>query len=214
MVITYYGLGCFKVVLGERVLAFNPASKESKLKTPRFGADIVLSSLNHEDFNGSASHVKNDGTTLEVYGPGEYESGGIYIKGIGVEEEFVGKKMVNTIYSVLLDDINLCHLGALNTPALDDKTKEQIGSIDILFVPIIGGNLLDASGAEKVISFLEPKIIIPMHHDVSGPNSKQLSAFIKEVGDEHSKPVDKLSIKKKELEIKDGEVVILSSSLS
>lgn len=214
MIITYYGLTCFKVALGDRVLAFNPASKESKFKTPRFGADVALSCLNHEDYNGLTAHIKNDGTTLEIYGPGEYESGGVYIKGIGVEEFYEGKKMINTIYSVLLDDVNICHLGALNFSDINPEVKEYIGSVDILFVPIMGGELLDSSKAERVISFFEPKIVIPMYSRYKDGGSKQLSEFIKEVGDEHTKPMDKLTIKKKEIESKDGELIVLSPSAS
>ena len=52
MVITYYGASCFKVQSGETVLAFNPPSKESEFKSPRFAADIVLVSSNHKDYNG------------------------------------------------------------------------------------------------------------------------------------------------------------------
>ena len=45
MVITYYGAGCFKVQSGETVLAFNPPSKESEFKSPRFASDIVFGQL-------------------------------------------------------------------------------------------------------------------------------------------------------------------------
>ncbi|MFA5987246.1 MAG: MBL fold metallo-hydrolase [Candidatus Paceibacterota bacterium] len=213
MIITYNGMGCVKVTLGERVLAFNPASKDSKVKTPRFGADVAMVSLNHPDYNGLSSVTKSDGTTLAIYGPGEYESGGVYIKGIGVEEIIYGKKMINTIYSVSLDEINICHLGALNISELKSDAEEAIGNIDILFVPL-GGDLLDSSGAEKIISTLEPKIVIPLYHGQKGEAKNQLDGLIKEIGDKNTKPIDKLVVKKKDLDGKDGELIVLEPALS
>lgn len=38
---------------GDVVVAFNPPSKESELKSSRFGADIVLISLKHKDLDGA-----------------------------------------------------------------------------------------------------------------------------------------------------------------
>ena len=52
MVITYHGGEFFKVTFGDTTLAFNPISKDSPLKTTKFGADIALISLNHPDMNG------------------------------------------------------------------------------------------------------------------------------------------------------------------
>ncbi len=57
MIITYHGGEFFKVQFGDTVLAFNPISKDSKLKSSRFGADIALVSLNHPDMNGVESRV-------------------------------------------------------------------------------------------------------------------------------------------------------------
>ena len=48
MIISYFGGEFVKVQFGETVLAFNPPSKNSKLKTVRFGADIALGTLNRE----------------------------------------------------------------------------------------------------------------------------------------------------------------------
>ena len=41
MIITYQGAEFFKVQFGDTTLAFNPISKESKLKPTRFFADIA-----------------------------------------------------------------------------------------------------------------------------------------------------------------------------
>jgi hypothetical protein len=43
MIITFLGAESFKVSFGDTTLAFNPISKDSTLKSAKFGADIVLS---------------------------------------------------------------------------------------------------------------------------------------------------------------------------
>jgi hypothetical protein len=53
----------------------------------------------------------------------------------------------------------------------------------------------------------EPKHIIPSHFD-SGKKDT-LKQFLKEAGAENVSPVDKLTIKRKDIEGKEGDVVVL-----
>ena len=202
MVITYYGAACFKVQSGETVLAFNPPSKESEFKSPRFASDIVLVSSNHKDYNGWESLPgKTEGAKpFIVNSNGEYEVSGIYIKGIGSN----GRN--NTVYTLALEDISICHLGALSKE-MDPSLKEAVGEVDILFIPIGGGELLDPQKAAGAAIHLEAKIVIPMNY-----NESQLKQFIKEFGAGEA-AADKLTIKKKDLAEKKGEVVILKSAV-
>src|SRR3989338_7001773 len=199
MVITYYGAACFKVQSGETVLAFNPPSKESEYKSPRFASDIVLVSSNHKDYNGWENLPgKTEGLKPFVAdGHGEYEVSGIYIKGIGSN----GRN--NTVYTLILEDISICHLGALSKE-MDPSLKEAVGEVDILFIPIGGGELLDPQKAAGAAIHLEAKVVIPMNYDES-----QLKQFIKEFGACGTVAADKLTIKKKDLAEKKGEVVVL-----
>ena len=213
MVISYYGLGCFKVQVGDTVIALNPVSKDSDFKSTRFSSDIAIVSLNDKNYNGVLNVSGGSRELFVVDGPGEYEIGGVYVKGFGMEETIAGEKKINTIYSVLFDDINLCHLGAINITNISAEIKEELGDIDILFTPITGGDLLSAADASKLVNSLEPKMIIPMQSDVKGVSKIALSAFLKESGEEDIKPIDKLTIKKKDLEGKEGEVVILMPTI-
>src|SRR3984885_5824382 len=98
MIITYLGGEFIKVQFGDTVLAFNPISKDSKLKTSKFGADIVLSSLNHPDMNGVDQISFGDKKPFVISGPGEYEVKGVFIKGLPSESNYDGEKRINTIY--------------------------------------------------------------------------------------------------------------------
>ena len=88
--------------------------------------------------------------------------------------------------------------------------------IDILFVPIGGEGVLSASEAHEVAVSLEPRLIIPTHYpstssgQVGIGEKDALKTFLKEGGAEGEKAQEKLTIKKKDLEGKAGEIVVLS----
>ncbi|MBX4192094.1 MBL fold metallo-hydrolase [Candidatus Parcubacteria bacterium] len=204
MVITYHGGQNFKITQGDLTLSFNPPSKDSKLQSSKFGSDIVLSTLNHEDFNGVENASFGDRAPFVINGAGEYEVKGVAVRGFASESNYDGKKSINTLYSVSLEGMNLCFLGALSTATLPPSAKQELDDIDILFLPIGDEGMLDYDEAYKLAVQLEPKAIIPMHY-----KPESLKAFLKEAG-EDVKPIDKLTIRKKDLEGKESEIVVLS----
>lgn len=207
MVITYLGHEFFKVQFGDTIIAFNPVSKDSKLQTAKFGADIALVSINHPDMNGLDQVSFGEKKAFAVTGPGEYEIKGVYIKGFKSNSNYDKESRFNTIYTVNLEGMNLCFLGALSDKELKSETLEALDDIDILFVPVGGNGVLSAAEANKIAVNLEPKLVIPMHYDAAS-----LKSFLKEAGEEGVKPEDKLTLKKKDLEGKEGDVVVLSEA--
>ena len=75
---------------------------------------------------------------------------------------------------------------------MDPSLKEAVGEVDILFIPIGGGELLDPQKAASAAIHLGAKIVIPMNY-----NESQLKQFIKEFGADKTEPAEKLTIKKK-----------------
>ncbi len=211
MIITHYGGEFFKVQTGDTTIAFNPVGKDSMFKTSRFGANVALVSLNHDDFNGVDQLSYGDKVPFVISGPGEYEVGGIFIKGFPTETVYKKEKRINTIYSVIFDNISLCFLGALSDPkSITNETKEGVGDVDILFVPIGGGDVLTPAAAHEASLLFDPKMIIPMHYEGEGKGSS-LTTFLKEAGD-GAETLEKLTIKKKDLEGKEGDIVVLKSN--
>jgi len=208
MIITYFGKEFFKIGQGNLVLAVNPISKDSKFSSmaSRFGSDIALSTTNHPDYNGFDMVAHGETVPFEISGPGDYEIKDIFIKGIMTETKLGDKKYINTIYSLSIENISLCFLGAISNEKFSASVREQIEEPDILFVPIGNNDLLSPIEAYKLAVTLEPKIIIPMDYD-----EKTLKAFLKEAGQEKVVPIEKLTIKAKELIGREGEVVVLSS---
>jgi len=210
MIITYFGGEFFKVQFGDTTLAFNPISKESSLKPSRFGADIVLSTTHHPDFNGFDQVTHGEKKPFIVSGPGEYEINDVFIKGLPSESKYGDKDLINTIYKVSLENMNICFLGAINNTELKTETIEALDEIDILFVPIGGEGVLDPIKAYKLAVSLQSKIIIPMHYGDIGIKDS-LKTFLKESG-ENPKSESKLTLKRKDLDGKEGDVMLLDSS--
>lgn len=209
MIITYQGVEFFKVQYGDVVVALNPISKASKLKGARFGADIAVTSANLSDFNGADAVSLGDKKPFVISGPGEYEYKEVNIRGLSSETEYGGEKRLNTIYMLTIEGINLCFLGALSKKELNAETMEALGDIDILFVPIGGDGVLSAADAYKLAVNLEPKLIIPMHFGAVGAKNA-LEQFLKEGGVEKDmERLEKLTIKKKDLEGKEGDIMLL-----
>ncbi len=205
MVITHHGGQCFKVSFGDTTLAFDPIAKSSKLAPVKFGADVAFVSLNHLNFNGvdNASHGSKE--PFVVQGPGEYEIGTVTARGYGVKTKYASEDRYNTIYQVRLEDMNMVFLGAPAAPEIDPKILAEFGDIDILFIPIGGGDVLEVPQAVKLALKLEARLIIPMHYDPTA-----LKAFLKEAGAEGVVAADKLTLKKKDVNEMEGEIAVLS----
>lgn len=204
MVITYHGGESCKVSFGGTTLAFNPVGKKSKLDSTKFGSDVAFVTLWHDDFNGVENVTHGNKAPFVVDTPGEYEIGDVTAHGFGVPTKYGKDETFNTIYQVRLEEINLLFLGALSNPDIDPKILSELGEIDILFVPIGGGDVLEVPQASKLATKLEAKCIIPIHYDATS-----LKAFLKEEGVEGLKAVDKLTIKKKDVQAMEGDVVVL-----
>lgn len=205
MIITHHTGQCFKVSFGDITLAFDPIAKKSKLTPVKFGSDVAFISLNHPNFNGADQVAHGNKEPFVIDGPGEYEVGDVTARGWGVQTTYDGTARFNTIYQVQLEGMNLVFLGALGEPDIDAKILGELGDIDILFVPIGGGDVLEVPQASKLATKLEAKVVIPMHYD-----AKALAAFLKEEGST-VKPADKLTIKKKDLLGRTGDIVVLQS---
>jgi L-ascorbate metabolism protein UlaG (beta-lactamase superfamily) len=222
MVITHHGGQCFKVTLAGLTLVFDPIAKGASLPPVRFGADIALISRDHADMNGVEEVTYGEKVPFTITGPGEYERQEVVIQGFLSKSTYGlapakggsasgGKgeeEAVNTIYSVQLEDMTLVHLGALSDTELSKEARENIGEIDVLFIPIGSGGVLTPAQAHELAVSLEPKIIVPMHWSGIGKDGA-LEAFLKEAGNGNTK-VEKLTLKKKDLAENDGSILVIT----
>lgn len=204
MVITHHGGQCFKVTHGDTTLAFDPISKKSKQSPVKFGADVAFVSMHHPDFNGIDEVTYGARQPFVVNGPGEYEIGDVTARGFSVKTTYESEERYATIYQVHLEGMSIVFLGAIGSVDIDPQILGELSDIDVLFVPIGGGDVLDVAAASKLATKLEAKVIIPMHYD-----KKALEAFLKEEGSDNGKAVEKLTLKKKDLATMEGQIVVL-----
>ncbi len=207
MIITHFGREHFKLQVGDLTIAVNPVSKEGKGKVTKYGADITLITSNHPDYNGAEQTEHGEKVPFVIRGAGEYEVKDIFIKGFStvtkLKEGKTEKEYQNTSYVFTIDGIRVTFLGALSTK-LEPEHKEIIDETDVLFIPVGSDTfLLNPYDAYKVAVGLEPKLIIPMDYD-----EQAIPVFLKEAGSEKVEPVEKLTIKRKDIEGKLGEVVL------
>jgi len=112
----------------------------------------------------------------------------------------------NIIYSLEVEDVRICHLGYYKKDSLNEEQIKEIGNVDILMVPIGGNKTINHSEAVKIISLIQPSIIIPMCY-----KKESLEQFLKAMGEKDIEPKDKLSIQKKNINSSEekAEIVIL-----
>lgn len=210
MTITWFGHSCFRIEVKDGSVLIDPFGKETGLKPPKIKDSLVLVTHQHSDHNNISDANPE---ALIIDGPGEYERQGISVRGIpSFHDKSGGKERgSNTIYVVKAEDLTVCHLGDLGQEKLEENQVDEIGSVDILMIPVGGKYTIDYKEAVGIISQIDPKIIIPMHYkisdlkvDVAGPEK-----FLKEIGLTPEK-VDKFKMVKKNLPVDEMKLVMFN----
>jgi L-ascorbate metabolism protein UlaG (beta-lactamase superfamily) len=217
MIIHYYGHSCFKINTRpagrgqEEISIFlDPFDKKIGLRPPQGQADIVLVSHDHFDHNNVAA-LKGEPSVINI--PGEYSVRGVSIVGIPSfhkEPEAGQEKIINTIFVLESEDLRVCHLGDLGTD-LSEKQLEEINGVDILMIPIGGNYTIGHKRALELIKKIEPALVIPMHYKMNGSTADiaDEKKFCNEMGNCSKERPSKINIKKKDLEEKRVEVVLM-----
>ncbi|MEA3344358.1 MAG: MBL fold metallo-hydrolase [Patescibacteria group bacterium] len=241
MNISWYGETCFRINSSQNKNHFvnmliDPFEKESGLRVPKIEADILLvTEKDKKALSGNFFLIKDPGEydIKEVYieGISGFENGGKKIESYEEDEdednddENIEDKKENNekddeskkacektvIYILETEELKICHLGKLRQKELTSEQVEKIGKIDILMIPIGGGETLNAKEAIKIMSQIEPKIIIPMYYKIPGLKNKLdgLDEFLKSIGVKSIEPLAKLSIKKKDIAAEQAKVIVL-----
>ena len=218
MNIQYYGHSCFKITTRpagratEEITVFmDPFDKSIGLKPPFGRADVVFISHHHYDHDNAAA-LK--GNPIIIDAPGEYSVKGISAVGIDSfhDEKEGAERGRNTIFVLESENIRLCHLGDLGTD-LDSGQLEKINGIDVLFIPVGGKYTIGGKKAAEIVRKIEPAISIPMHYKVPGLkiDVADEKMFCSEIGSCPKEKINKFALKKKDLEGKSLEVMIMSA---
>ena len=136
---------------------------------------VTAENLNYGEIKESAdivtvSHEHGDHSNVSgVRGNPEAVRGTAKVKGIEFNaiptyhDDAEGRQRgKNTIFCFEVDGVRVCHLGDLGHPLSAQQTAE-LGSVDILLIPVGGFYTIDAKVAGQLCDRLKPKVIIPMH---------------------------------------------------
>jgi L-ascorbate metabolism protein UlaG (beta-lactamase superfamily) len=165
--IRWHGHSCFEITNDLTLVTDPHDGKSIGIPAPTVSGDIILVSHDHYDHNSvksvdkEGSKVVTDGrkrniSNIEIYGVGSFH-----------DEAQGAKRGNNIMYKFTVDGIKFCHLGDLGHDLEDDAVNE-IGEVDILFIPIGGTFTVDDKQAWKVINKIKPRIIVPMHYKIGG----------------------------------------------
>ena len=194
MDIQFYGANCISLThKGVRVVVDDNLAE--------LGAKNILRPDDVALFTGPHGEVK---ACLVLDGPGEYEVSDISIVGLSARAHIDEPDQYNaTMFKLLVGELNVLVTGHIY-PEVSERQLEQIGLVDVLFVPVGGnGYTLDPIGALKLIKEIEPKLVIPTHYDDKALKfpipQQELSVALRELAMEPKETVAKLRLKAGEL---------------
>lgn len=206
MIITYHSGNFLRFQLGDTTVAVNPDNLGKGEKGSRFGADIVLCSVNDPSIMDIDRVAYGSNDPFVINGAGDYEVKNVPIIGVGMRSEFQGASIRNTAYRFRLDDIDVGVIGLVDNPErLTATHHEELGDVDIVVVSLGVG--MSPSQAYSIAKSFSPQIIIPVG---AVDDDIVRKVFLDEAGSE-TKAIDKLTIRSKDLIGKEAEVVVLSA---
>ncbi len=218
MNIQYYGDFCFKITTKPNgratediVILTDLPDKETAVRAPQGEADMVVLS-HHTQADIAQANIKGDPFVFEA--PGEYSYKGVTLVGLPSfrDAQAGAVRGRNTVFLIESEEMRLCFLGALGHD-LEPSVFEKIGDVDILFLPASGTDTLELDKADALVRKIEPKITIPMHYALPGMKTDwaDLSKVCSVLGNCPEETLGKFNIKKKDLEGKTMQVVLLSN---
>jgi len=164
MILTYYGHAFWRLTLESgAVIAFDPYGSFYDYPERSVKADLCLISHHHHDHDG-LSCISSGAVVIDqpgVHTPLE----GIAVRGVETwHDEAQGtKRGKNTVYVVEAEGLRIAHAGDLGHVP-DARQLRQIGSVDVLLLPVGGYYTIDARTALEVCRLVQPKVMIPMHY--------------------------------------------------
>jgi L-ascorbate metabolism protein UlaG (beta-lactamase superfamily) len=212
MEVKFYGHACFSIKEGKTTVVTDPYGSHIGLKLPPIKADVVTISHNHPEHNNAKAI---EGEPKVFNWPGEYETASIYFKSIpsfhNSREDEVQEE--NSIFTMNFSGIRLCHLGDQGTK-LTSEQLEQVGDVDVLFVPVGGKDTINAKKAKEVIEQIEPRVVIPMVYHTPGSKfgNDPLESFLDVMGSKSLEPVDAFIFKKADLPQDNSKVVVINQT--
>lgn len=149
--------------------------REEGLSIPKTQADICIFTDNPEEkYDEKISPEKRE-KIMEISTPGEYEVGGLMIR----------RGLNDNLYIIDEKNLRIVYMGGTKKDFDSEKTK-NLGDVDALIIPVGDGeNFMDYDNLAKVISNIDPAVLIPCAYKEEGKKSTGLKTreeFVKYFG--------------------------------
>ena len=171
MEVTYHGLSCVRLRGRDTTVLLDPPQAQLP-GLARASVGLVVRTEGDTDpdlLRSRPGHVQ------EVSGPGEFEVRGVSVLGVPASGL--------TVMRVTIDDVRVASTGKLQRQLSEDEI-DALGRVDVLVVPVGGGDALTASDAAKLVRALEPAIVVPARFRATGGTAEYepVDKFAKEMG--------------------------------
>ena len=170
MELTYHGHSCVRLRGREMTVVVDPP--QTALPGLAKGTQGIV--VRTEGETDPERLRARNGEIQEVCGPGEFEIGGVSILGLATGE--------TTVMRVSVDDVRVVLAGRLRRQLTEDEI-DSLGHVDVLVIPVGGGDALGAIDAAKLVNAVEPSIVVPARYGTGdGGEYDPVGKFAKEMG--------------------------------
>lgn len=136
--------------------------------------------------------------------PGECEIKGVLITAVAGQDP--GAIMLR----LDAEGISFGHLGLVDKN-LTNKQFDALSGVDVLCLPVGSSQSFSPEMASKVISIIEPRVVIPIaFKSDNDPQAQGVEPFLKEMGAANVKPESKIILKKKDLPQEETRIIVLA----
>ena len=182
---------------------------DSGVSFPKTSADIVAVTNYGKDIKESIlKDTKLDGKVvpehrekiIEICSPGEFEIGGLMIR----------RDIDSDVYIIDENYLRVVYLGGTGKN-FDPSSIKNVGDVDVLILPVGDGvNFMDFDTMEKVISDVDPAVLLPCAYGEDGPKGNSLKSkeeFIKHFGFANVREEGYINVTKKKVDEEDQQSV-------
>lgn len=158
MEISWIGRTCFRLRGREGAVLTDPVSAATGHALGRTSAEIVTLSRRDDPDLSHVAGVRGEPKVFDA--PGEYEVRGILLTGIPLPRADGSRTMA---FLCEIDGVTVAHLGLPDAPPAAEAL-DRIEGVDVLLLPVGGGESLPASEAAELMRTIDPHVVIPMHY--------------------------------------------------
>lgn len=208
MHISWHGQFTLKIQANNQTAVIDPYAPSTGLRPFRSQADVLALTWPASPENSHVDAIQGEPVILA--GPGEYSVRGFTLTAIAWTGEDGSQRSLQRWF---IEDMCLINLASLNRELADTELQElEKVDTDVLILPIGGGSALTTPQALKMITVLEPRLVIPIHFALPGLKEKldDVKEFVSAFGVKPSQAEKKIIVKGRSLPSEDMQVSLLA----